>query len=84
MKKIKMRLNKNEECICSSCGNAREQVLDMFDVRIGKLTFTICDECNEVLFAKSLKATCLVNERVKTQADLAIIKKRKLRDKLEG
>lgn len=75
--KIKMRISKDECCRCTSCGNTKEQSIEMFELKIGAFTFFLCDSCNEVILQKALKATCLVNAKVKTKRDLKIIKQRK-------
>ena len=41
MAKIKMRLNKDEDAICTCCKNGRDLSLDMYDVKIGNVCFTI-------------------------------------------
>jgi hypothetical protein len=76
MARIKMRLNKDEDAICTCCKNGRDLSLDMYDVKIGNVYFTICDTCNEMLLAKSLRASCLTNGRLKSKEDIAIIKRR--------
>ena len=73
---IKMRNNKDIDSICCECGHDRKNVLDMFDLCIGGNVFTICDECNEQIFYKTLKAECAKNARVKDQHDMAIMRKR--------
>lgn len=75
--KVKMRVNKNEEAICSSCGDDKQRVLDMFDLCIGETEFCICDRCVRVLFQKALRASCMVDNRMKSKHDLAIISRRK-------
>lgn len=79
MSGIKMRISKSEYAKCDCCGCERSQVLDMYDIRLGMaqaFVVTICDVCNEELLAKSLKASCLTNGRLKSKEDIAIIKKR--------
>lgn len=71
-----MRLNKDEDAICTCCKNSRDLSLDMYDVKIGDAYFTICDMCNETLLAKSLRASCLTNGRLKSKEDIAIIRRR--------
>ena len=73
---IKMRNNKDSNSICCECGHPRKEVLDMFDLCIGGNVFTFCDECNEQIFYKTLKADCAKNARVKTPEDMRIIRKR--------
>ena len=74
---IKMRNNTDKEAICCECGNAQDKVLNMFDLCIGDTKFTICDACNEKIFYKCLKANVMVNERLKSPKDMAIISKRR-------
>lgn len=73
---IKMRNNKDLDTVCCECGDHRSEVLDMFDLRIGGYIFTICDQCNEEILHKTLKAECAKNARVKTQEDMRVIRKR--------
>ncbi len=73
---IQMRNNKDLNSVCCECGQARKDVLDMFDIKIGDVVLTICDACNEALFTKTLKAECYKNGRVKSQHDLTIIRRR--------
>lgn len=74
---IKMRNNTKSGAICCECGESQDQVLNMFDLCIGDNIFTICDACNEKLFRKCLSAECMKNARIKSQKDMAIIRKRK-------
>lgn len=76
MSKIKMRTNKESNAFCESCGNKRNQSLELFDICIGGTILTICDKCNEELLKKSLSASCKVNEKIKSKQDLKIIRNR--------
>lgn len=67
-----MRVRKDKEGICKCCGNTSNQVLDMFDLCLGDTIITLCDECNEKLFSKTLKASVYVNGRVMSKKDIAI------------
>lgn len=73
---IKMRNNKDLDSVCCECGHHRSDVLDMFDLCVGGNVFTICDECNEQLLHKTLKAECYKNGRTKTQQDMKVMRKR--------
>lgn len=73
---IKMRNNNDSDAVCCECWETQSQVLNMFDICIGGQIFTICDRCNEQLFNKTLSAECYKNGRVKSQQDMAIIRKR--------
>lgn len=79
MDAIKMRINKQgESAVCCVCGKGRKHSLEMFDLIIGKNPmFTICDLCNDTLFNKTLRASCGVNAKLKSQHDLAIIAARR-------
>ena len=79
---IKMRNNTKEDARCCECGDAQEDVLNMFDLLIGDKMFTICDACNDKLFFKSLRASVMRDGRVKSPRDLAIIRRRKSGDRL--
>ena len=70
--KIKMRVRKDNKGICKCCGGTDKNTIDLFDLCLGDEVITICDECNELLFNKTLKATVYVNSRVKSDKDLAI------------
>lgn len=74
---IKMRNNNDKDAICCECGDSQSQVLNMFDLCIGGQIFTICDACNEKILSKTLSAEVMKNGRVKSQQDMAIIRKRK-------
>lgn len=76
---IKMRNNNNQNAVCCECKETQDQVLNMFDICIGGTILTICDRCNEQLFSKTLSAECYKSGRVKSQADLAIIRRRRSR-----
>ena len=74
---IKMRNNTAIDAECYECGETQEEVLNMFDLLVGKLKFTICDDCTEKLFNKTLRAIVMRNERAKSSRDMAIIRRRK-------
>ena len=74
---IKMRNNTSSEAKCCNCGEEQKEVLNMFDLCIGDLIFTICDVCNEKVFNKCLSAECMKNNRVKSPQDIKIINRRK-------
>ena len=76
---IKMRNNMKSDAICCECGESQNQVLNMFDLCIGGNIMTICDVCNEKLFDKTLAAEVMKNARVKSQRDIEIIRRRKVR-----
>lgn len=76
---IKMRNNKNPDAICDECYNTADQSLGMFDICICGNVFTVCDLCTDKILNKTLAAVCSINGKVKSQHDLAIIRKRNSR-----
>ena len=79
-----MRRNTKSDAICCECGEGKKEVLEMFDVCVGKNIFTICDVCNEALLHKTLRAECEKNGRIKTPKDIRIITKRKNKNKKQN
>ena len=80
MNKIKMRTNKSDNPICKVCGHTRKNSLELFDIAFTpKHIITVCDNCLEDLFNKTLRANCQVNAKLKSQKDLAIIQNRRVR-----
>lgn len=74
---IRMKLI-TKPCACEACGKTNETSLMMFCVRFNEnKKVTLCDACNEELFNKALKGSCLVNNKIKSSDDLKIIRKRK-------
>ena len=80
---IKMRNNTKPDAVCCECGESQNQVLNMFDLCIGGNIITICDVCNKKIFDKTLSAEVMKNGRVKSQRDMAIIRRRKARKGLK-
>lgn len=72
---IKMRNNTKSDVVCCECGEKQDKVLNMFDLFIGGNIFTICDVHNEKILSKCLSAEVMKNGRVKSQQDMAIIRK---------
>ena len=77
---IKMRNNKDVDAVCCECWATANQSLGMFDICIGGTIHTLCDLCTDKVLSKTLSAVCSVNGRVKSQHDMAIIRKRHTRE----
>lgn len=77
---IKMRTNTKPDARCCECGHRQTNSLGMFDICIGGDIHTICDLCTDKVLSKTLAAIVGINHRVKSQHDLAIIRKRKARE----
>ena len=76
---IKMRKNKSTDCVCEECGALRKNVLDMFDISIFGEVHTICDDCNDKLFYKTLKANVYTQSRLKSKEDIKVIEARNIK-----
>lgn len=79
---INMRVSKDRDCPCNSCGKNAEESVEMFDVRIqipkqSSLIICLCDRCISEMFDKTLKARCIVDSMVKSSKQMSIINKRK-------
>lgn len=75
---IKMRICKDGEARCKICGQPREKSLEIFEISFtDKQIIRICDLCNDELFNKTLRASCIVNHRAKSPLDMKIISNRK-------
>lgn len=83
MENIKMRVN-NKATMCPICNSTRRNTIEIFDLCIGDTIITLCDACNEKLFNKTLKATVMIQSKVKTKQDIQVIQARKLGKKLKG
>lgn len=71
----KMRVTKERESACCECGREWKNVSEMYDLKIGDNISTICRKCSNVLFQKLLKAACAYDGRVKTNEDMARIRR---------
>lgn len=83
MENIKMRVN-NKATKCPVCNCTRKNTIEIFDLCIGDTIITLCDACNETLFNKTLKATVMVQSKIKTKQDMQVIQARKLGKRLKG
>lgn len=76
---IKMRVSKDADAVCVSCGATIDQSVDIFDIKIGSEIVTLCDDCMNVLMTKALNATCYTNGRVKQPSEIKKINDRSRR-----
>lgn len=75
--KVNIRTTRDKDnAICSSCGATRGGSLEIYDIRVGSVVFSVCDRCNEVLFNKVLKAQVDLQGRVRTPNDQRVIRER--------
>lgn len=69
-KAIKMRVNANKNSTCSSCGTKWKNTKEMYDVMICDTLFTLCYDCVDEIFHKTLVASCKYNHKIKSQEDM--------------
>lgn len=75
---IKMRTVKDQDAVCKICGATRKESLEIFEIMFTeKAKLTLCDLCNEKLLSKTLRASCNVNNKLKSKADMIVINKRR-------
>ena len=82
-KPIRMRTCKRE-ANCELCENNTHNSLEMFQFQIGDTIHTVCDQCLEQIFQKSLSGVCHVNAKTKDNRDMAIIRKRNVASREVG
>ena len=82
-KPIRMRTCKRE-ANCELCENNTHNSLEMFQFQIGDTIHTVCDQCLEQIFQKSLSGVCHVNAKTKNNHDMAIIRKRNVASREVG
>lgn len=74
---IKMRVNTQATSVCKECKVLYKNTPEMYDLMICDVKFTLCKNCVDVLFQKTLKASCLYNGKVKSSEDMRRIRRSK-------
>lgn len=74
---IKMRVNTNTNSACDECGTKYNDTLEMYDLVLCGTQYTLCKDCVEVLFRKTLRADCMYNAKLKRPEDLKRIRRSK-------
>jgi hypothetical protein len=69
-KAIKMRVNVDKNSTCSGCGTKWKNTKEMYDLMICGKMFTLCYDCVDEIFHKTLSAYCRYNAKVKSQEDI--------------
>jgi len=75
MSKIKMRVNNDKQAVCEQCGKKYMEVKEMYDIKIFGDLNTICWNCVDDLFHKTLSAQCKYNARLKSNEDMERIRR---------
>lgn len=74
---IKMRVNNQTSSVCGDCKTPYKNTPEMYDLMISDVKFTLCKNCVDTLFQKTLKASCLYNGRLKSSEDVKRIRRSK-------
>ena len=74
---IKMRVNNQASSVCGECKVSYKYTPEMYDLMICGVKHTLCKDCVDTLFQKTLKATCLYNGKLKSQEDMKRIRRNK-------
>ena len=75
MSKIKMRVNNDKTSVCEQCEKKYMDVKEMYDIKIFDELHTICCNCVDDLFHKTLSAQCKYNARLKSNEDMERIRR---------
>ncbi len=67
---VKMRVNYDKNSICQGCSTKWKNTAEMYDMMLCGKLFTLCFDCVDKVFHKTLSANCKYNHRVKSQEDL--------------
>lgn len=72
---IKMRVNDKKTSVCSECGVTYRNTKEMYDMMIVDTKFTLCFDCVEKVFQKTLRASTTYNAKLKTKDDAERIRR---------
>ena len=67
---VKMRVNTEKNSACEGCGIKWSNTREMYDMMICGTKFTLCFDCVDKIFHKTLSANCRYNHKTKSQEDL--------------
>ena len=76
---IKMRVNNAKDSECNECGCPYNSTGEMYDLVLCGVQFTLCKECIDTLFTKTLRANCMYNGKLKRPEDLKRAERAKMR-----
>ena len=72
---IKMRINQNKKTRCDECNTSYKNTPEMYDIILCDEKFSLCFDCMDILFHKTLKAGVIYNGKVKRKEDQERIKR---------
>lgn len=75
---VRMRVNHDKESKCTLCGKKYMYTKEMHDLQLSNkrksVIFTLCYDCMEEIFQKTLKASCNYQAKLKTKEDMKRIR----------
>lgn len=71
---IKMRVNRKADSVCQECGCKWQNTPEMYDLAICDDIYTLCKDCIDDVFRKTLRMTCMYNSKVKSKDDMQRVK----------
>lgn len=66
---VKMRVNTEKKSECNGCGIKWSNTKEMYDMMICGNLFTLCFDCVDKIFHKTLLANCKYNAKIKSKED---------------
>lgn len=71
---IKMKVNKDNNSKCDECGCQWKNTKEMYTILICGKKINLCKKCTDIVFHKTLTASCKYNERLKDKVDMQRIR----------
>lgn len=72
---IKMRVNNNTNSCCNECGKKYMNTKEMYDLMLCGEKYTLCFDCVDLIFHKTLKSSVMYNNKLKGKTDMERIKR---------
>jgi len=66
---IKMKIETKKDCVCQNCNTPWKYTKEMYTILLIDTKFTLCYDCMDEIFHKTLKAQCLYAEKLKKPED---------------
>lgn len=67
---IKMKIKNDKDSRCSECNCQWRNTREMYTILISGEKMNLCKKCVDILFQKTLTASCRYNEKLKSKIDL--------------
>lgn len=70
-----MGVNVKKDSECMECGKTYSNTKEMYNLMVCNTKFTLCFDCVELLFKKTLSANVKYNHKVKSQEDMKRVRR---------